>query len=50
MPTIIVLQNAMAALHLANRTIILDMNQVVFDGAAQEVLDKAELRQHYPAL
>jgi branched-chain amino acid transport system ATP-binding protein len=50
MPIIIVLQNARAALHLANRTIILDMSQVVFDGAAQEVLDNAELRQHYPAI
>jgi len=40
----------MAALHLANRTIILDISQVVFDDAAQEVLDKAELRQHYPEI
>ncbi len=50
MPTIIFLQNAMAALHLANRTIILDISQVVFDGAVQEVLDNVELRQHYPAI
>ena len=40
----------MAALHLANRTIILDMGQAVFDGAVQEVLDNVELRQHYPEI
>lgn len=48
--TIIVEQNAIAALHLADRAIILDMGQVVFDGTAQEVLDNAELRQQYLAI
>ena len=48
--TIIVEQNAIAALHLADRAIILDMGQVVFDGSAQEVLDNAELRQEYLAI
>ena len=48
--TIIVEQNAIAALHLADRAIILDMGQVVFDGAAQAVLDDADLRQQYLAI
>ncbi|MEO1613279.1 MAG: ABC transporter ATP-binding protein, partial [Pseudomonadota bacterium] len=48
--TVIVEQNAIAALNLADRAIILDMGQVVFDGTAQEVLDNAELRQEYLAL
>lgn len=50
MTTIIVEQNAIAALHLADRAIILDMGQVVFDGTAQDVLDSAELRQQYLAI
>ncbi len=50
MTTIIVEQNAIAALNLADRAIILDMGQVVFDGTAQEVLDNAELRQEYLAI
>jgi branched-chain amino acid transport system ATP-binding protein len=45
MRTIIVEQNAIAALNLADRAIILDMGQAVFDGVAQEVLDNAEMRQ-----
>ncbi|WP_346909030.1 ABC transporter ATP-binding protein [uncultured Roseibium sp.] len=48
--TIIVEQNAIAALHLADRAVILDMGEVVFDGTAQEVLDNAELRQEYLAI
>ena len=48
--SIIVEQNAIAALHLADRAIILDMGQVVFDGTAQEVLDDADLRQQYLAI
>jgi branched-chain amino acid transport system ATP-binding protein len=48
--TIIVEQNAVAALHLADRAVILDMGQVVFDGLAQEVLDNTELRQQYLAI
>ena len=50
MTTIIVEQNAIAALHLADRAIILEMGQVVFDGKSQEVLDNAELRQQYLAI
>ena len=50
MTTIIVEQNAIAALNLADRAIILDMGQVVYDGTAQEVLDDAELRQEYLAI
>ncbi|WP_018697784.1 ABC transporter ATP-binding protein [Amorphus coralli] len=48
--TIIVEQNAIAALHLADRALILDMGQVVFDGTAREVLDNAELREQYLAV
>ncbi len=48
--TIIVEQNAIAALHLADRAIILDMGQVAFDGTAQEVLDNEDLRQEYLAI
>lgn len=48
--TVIVEQNAVAALQLADRAIILDMGQVVFDGTAQEVLDNEELRHEYLAI
>ncbi|HYD76693.1 ABC transporter ATP-binding protein [Ramlibacter sp.] len=48
--TIIVEQNAIAALHLANRAVILDMGEVVFDGTAQEVIDNADLRHQYLAI
>jgi branched-chain amino acid transport system ATP-binding protein len=48
--TIIVEQNAIAALNLADRAIILDMGEVVFDGTAQEVIDNVELRQTYLAI
>jgi branched-chain amino acid transport system ATP-binding protein len=48
--TILVEQNAIAALHLADRAIILDMGQVVFDGTAQQVLDSDDLRQQYLAI
>ena len=48
--SIIVEQNAIAALHLADRAIILDMGQVAFDGTAQEVLDNEELRHEYLAI
>lgn len=48
--TIIVEQNAIAALHLADRALILDMGQVVFDGTAQEVLDNEDLRHEYLAI
>jgi branched-chain amino acid transport system ATP-binding protein len=50
MTTIIVEQNAIAALHLADRAVILDMGEVVFDGSAQEVLDNADLRHAYLAV
>ena len=50
MTTIIVEQNAVAALQLADRAIILDMGQVVFDGTAQEVLENADLRHEYLAI
>ncbi|MEM9329950.1 MAG: ABC transporter ATP-binding protein [Pseudomonadota bacterium] len=48
--TIIVEQNAIAALNLADRAVILDTGQVVFDGTAQEVLDNEELRHEYLAI
>ncbi len=50
MTTIIVEQNAVAALKLADRAVILDTGQVVFDGTAQEVLDNEELRHEYLAI
>jgi len=50
MTTIIVEQNAVAALKLADRALILDMGQIVFDGTAQEVLDDEALRQEYLAI
>jgi branched-chain amino acid transport system ATP-binding protein len=48
--TIIVEQNAIAALNLANRAIILDMGEVVFQGTARDVLDNADIRQEYLAV
>jgi branched-chain amino acid transport system ATP-binding protein len=48
--TIIVEQNAVAALELANRALILDMGQIAFDGTAQDVLDNVELRNEYLAI
>jgi len=48
--TIIVEQNAVAALNLADRALILDTGQVVFDGTAKEVLDNVELRHEYLAI
>ncbi len=48
--TIIVEQNAVAALKLADKAIILDMGQVVFEGTAREVLDNEELRHEYLAI
>lgn len=48
--TIIVEQNAVAALELADRSIILDMGEVVFEGSAKEVLENAELREEYLAI
>ena len=48
--TIIVEQNAVAALRLADRALILDMGHIVFDGTAQDVLDNEELRHEYLAI
>lgn len=48
--TIIVEQNAVAALKLADRAAILDTGQIVYDGSAQEVLDNVELREKYLAI
>ena len=48
--TVIVEQNAIAALNLADRAIILDMGEVVFDGTAKEVLENADLRHEYLAI
>lgn len=48
--TIIVEQNAVAALKLADRAVILDTGEVVFSGSAKEVLDNAELRHEYLAI
>ncbi|MBD3678635.1 MAG: ABC transporter ATP-binding protein [Rhodobacteraceae bacterium] len=48
--TVIVEQNAIAALNLADRAVILDTGSVVFDGTAQEVLDNEALRAEYLAI
>ena len=48
--TILVEQNAIAALQLADRAVILDMGQIVFDGSAEEVLKDEALRQKYLAI
>ena len=48
--TIIVEQNAVRALELADRSVIMDTGSVVFDGAAKEVLDNSELRAEYLAI
>ena len=50
MTTILVEQNAVRALQLADRAIILDTGSIVFDGSAAEVLDNAELRAEYLAI
>jgi branched-chain amino acid transport system ATP-binding protein len=48
--TIIVEQNAVAALKLADRAVILDTGSVVFDGSAVEVLENDQLRAEYLAI
>jgi len=48
--TIIVEQNAVAALRLADKAVILDTGEVAFTGTAQEVLDNEELRHEYLAI
>ena len=47
---VIVEQNAIAALKLADRALILDMGQVVFDGAARQVIEDESLRRAYLAV
>jgi len=48
--TIIVEQNAVAALRLSDRAAILDTGEIVFTGTAQEVLDNEKLRHEYLAI
>ncbi|WP_438955658.1 ABC transporter ATP-binding protein [Cognatiyoonia sp.] len=48
--TVIVEQNAVAALKLADRAVILDTGTVVYDGSAKEVLDDEKLRTKYLAI
>lgn len=48
--TIIVEQNAVAALRLADKAVILDTGEVAFTGSAQEVLDNEDLRHEYLAI
>ena len=48
--TIIVEQNAVAALKISDRAVILDTGEVAFTGSAKEVLDDEELRHEYLAI
>lgn len=48
--TVIVEQNAVRALELADRAVILDTGSIVFDGTAAEVLENEELRAEYLAI
>jgi branched-chain amino acid transport system ATP-binding protein len=48
--TIVVEQNAIAALRLADRAVILDTGEVAFAGSAKDVLDNADLRKEYLAI
>ena len=48
--TIMVEQNAIAALHLADRAIIMDMGEIVYTGTAAEVLGDKKLREDYLAV
>jgi branched-chain amino acid transport system ATP-binding protein len=50
MTTILVEQNAVRALQLADRAVILDTGGIVFDGSAAEVLENEELRSEYLAI
>ncbi|PQO24449.1 ABC transporter ATP-binding protein [Rhodobacteraceae bacterium WD3A24] len=50
MTTIIVEQNAIAALEISDRAVILDTGAVVFDGTAAQVLENDALRQEYLAI
>ena len=48
--TILVEQNAVRALRLADRAVILDTGGIVYDGLAEEVLNDAQLRAEYLAI
>ena len=48
--TVFVKQNALRALNLADRSVILDNKSVVFDGTAKEMLDNNEMREEYLAI
>lgn len=48
--TIIVEQNAVAALQLSNRALILDMGRIVYDGSPEELLENEQLRNQYLAI
>jgi len=48
--TVIVEQNVVRALELADRAVILDTGLIVFDGTAAEVLENDELRAEYLAI
>ena len=48
--TVIVEQNAVRALELADRAVILDTGSIVFDGSASEVLENESLRAEYLAI
>jgi len=48
--TVLVEQNAVRALELADRAVILDTGSIVFDGTASEVLENEELRSEYLAI
>jgi len=48
--TILVEQNAVAALKLSDSAMILDSGEIVFNGTAKEVLDNEELRHEYLAI
>ena len=48
--TVIVEPNAVRALELADRAVILDTGSIVFDGSASEVLENESLRAEYLAI
>ncbi|MGR3495772.1 ABC transporter ATP-binding protein [Citreimonas sp.] len=50
MTTILVEQNAVRALQLADRAIILDTGSIAYDGSAAEVLENESLRAEYLAI
>ncbi len=50
MTTVIVEQNAVRALELADRAVILESGSIVFDGSAAEVLENETLRAEYLAI